>query len=283
MATAGEKKQGNSFWSLRRKKKKEIQEVRNEERVLGRKTPFYVREAYKTLRTNLMFSLPADKSRVILVTSAGVGEGKTTSSLNAAISFAATGAKVCLIDCDLRRPNVARLCGEKGSPGLTNVLVKMNTLDEAIRKSKYQNLDIVFSGDMSPNPSELLASSGMKEVLKTLAERYEYVFVDTPPVNVVTDASVLAASASGVLLVANQQKASKNDVARAINQLNFVKAKILGILLNNAEIEDENGRKYRYSKYHRYGRYYGRYGRYYGRYYSKYYGYYMPGGDEKHD
>ncbi len=282
MGAATEKKE-NNFWRLRRKKKKEIQEVRNEERVLGSRTPFYVREAYKTLRTNLMFSLPADQSRVILVTSAGVGEGKTTSSLNTAISFAATGAKVCLVDCDLRRPNVARLCGEKGSPGLTNVLVKMNTLDEAIRKSKYQNLDIIYSGDMSPNPSELLASSGMKEVLQTLAERYEYVFVDTPPVNVVTDASVLAASANGVLLVANQQKASKNDVAKAINQLNFVKAKILGILLNNAEIEDENGRKYRYSKYHRYGRYYSRYGRYYGRYYSKYYGYYMPGGVEKHD
>lgn len=280
MGAATTKKKENGFWNLRRKKKKQIQEVRNEERVLGPKTPFYVREAYKTLRTNLMFSLPADQSRVILVTSAGVGEGKTTSSLNVAISFAATGAKVCLVDCDLRRPNVARLCGEKGSPGLTNVLVKMNSLDEVIRKSKYDNLDIVFSGDVSPNPSELLASSGMKDVLQILAERYDYVFIDTPPVNVVTDASVLAASASGVLFVANQQKASKNDVAKAINQLNFVKAKILGILLNNAEIEDENGRKYRYSKYRysRYGRYYGGY---YGRHYSKYYGSYMPGGEEQ--
>ncbi len=280
MATTETKEQKKTLFGIERKKrKKEKQEVRNEERILGKKTPFYVREAYKTLRTNLMFSLPVDQNRVVLITSAGVGEGKTTSSLNIAISFAATGAKVCLVDCDLRRPNVARLCGEKGSPGLTNVLIKMNRLDEAIRKSKFENLDIVFSGDISPNPSELLASNGMKEVLKELAERYEYVFIDTPPVNVVTDASVLAASASGVLLVANQEKASKNEVAKAINQLNFVKAKILGILLNNAEIEDENGRKYRYSRY-RYSRYYGRY---YDRYYGKYYSYYAPSGEEKND
>lgn len=270
----------NGFWNLRRKKKKEIQEVRNEERVLNEKTPFYVREAYKTLRTNLMFSMPADQRKVILVTSAGVGEGKTTSSLNIAISFAATGAKVCLVDCDLRRPNVARLCGEKGSPGLTNVLVKMNTLEEGIRKSKYPNLDIIYSGDMSPNPSELLASNSMKEVLEALAEQYDYVFVDTPPINVVTDAAVLVSSVSGVLLVANQQKASKNDVAKAVNQLNFVNAKIFGILLNNAEIEDENGRKYRYGRY-RYSRYGGYYGGYYGRHYSKYYGSYLPGGEDE--
>ncbi len=266
MGTTGAKKEKKVRFALNKRKQKEMQEVRSEERVLGEKTPFYVVEAYKTLRTNLMFSLPVDQKRVILVTSAGAGEGKSTSSLNTAISFAATGAKVCLVDCDLRRPNIARLCGEKGTPGLTNVLIKMNTLDEAIRKSKFENLDILYSGEISPNPSELLASDGMKKVLETLAERYEYVFIDTPPVNVVTDASVLVPSSNGVLLVTNQQKTSKSDLAKAINQLNFVKAKILGLLLNNMEMGNEKGGKSRY---------------YRNRYYGKYYRYYSSYGDEK--
>ena len=265
MGATGAKEEKKVRFGLNRRKQKEMQEVRVEERVLGEKTPFYVVEAYKTLRTNLMFSLPVDQKRVILITSAGAGEGKTTSSLNTAITFAATGAKVCLVDCDLRCPNVARLCGEKGSPGLTNVLIKMNTLDEAIRKSKFENLDILYSGEISPNPSELLASDGMKEVLETLAERYEYVFIDTPPVNVVTDASVLVPSSNGVLLVTNQQTTAKSDLTRAINQLSFVKAKILGILLNNVEMGNEKGGRYRYNR-RRYSRYYGRYYRYYSSY-----------------
>lgn len=253
------KKLGKHFLKLEKK-----QEMRDEDRVLSDKASFFIKEAYKALRTNLIFSLPSEDKKVILVTSSGMSEGKTTSCLNTAISFAQTGAKVCVVDCDMRKPNMARLCETKGSPGLSNVLAHINEMDEVIRKSKYNNLDFIFSGDIPPNPAELLVSGGMETLVNTLAERYDYVFIDTPPINVVTDASLLAGLASGVVLVVNQQKTSKTEVAKAVSQLEFVHAKILGVLLNSVKT-DSGATKYR--RYGRYGKYgYGRYG--YGHYYE---------------
>ncbi len=223
--------------------------VKSEELVLSETTPFLVREAYKALRTNLIFSLPEAHCKIILVTSSGAAEGKTTSCINMAITFAATGAKVCVVDCDLRKPKIARLCKEKGTPGLSNVLVNLNRLEDVIRKGKYENLDFIFSGDIPPNPAELLVSSNMDAVLQALAERYDYVFIDTPPVNVVTDTSLLVSRASGVLLVVNQQKTSKAELAKAIGQLEFVKARIFGVLLNEVKVEKQR-RGSRYSRYY---------------------------------
>lgn len=224
---------------------KKSQPVRDQDRVISKDTPFFVRESYKALRTNLNFSLPADKKKIILVTSAGASEGKTTNCLNTAITFAETGAKVCVVDCDLRKPNIARLNMEKGTPGLSNVLVKLNKLEDVIRKSKYENLEFVYSGDIPPNPAELLESKEMENVLNRLSEMYDYVFVDTPPVNVVTDASLIARLAGGVLLVVNQHKTTRSELGKAIAQLEFVQAKILGILFNGVKSE-KKGRGYKY-------------------------------------
>lgn len=267
---------------MRRNKKKELAQLQDSQgRVIFEEAPFNVREAYKALRTNLIFSLPEEGGKVILLTSANPGEGKSTNCLNVAIAFAETGAKVCIVDCDLRKPNVARLMRQKGSPGLTNVLVHLNTIDEVVVESKYENLDCVYSGDIPPDPTELLASPQMDKVLEYLRDKYDYVFIDTPPVNVVTDASLLAGKASGVVVVARYGSTGKKEFSEAIQQLNFVKAKILGALMNCTEPEGRKryGKRYGH-KYYRRGYGYG-YGYGYGQGYaygygqnSKYYSHY---------
>ena len=121
-------------------------------RVLNEKSSFHVKEAYKALRTNILFAIPNEKTKRIIVTSALAGEGKSTNCLNLAISFAQTGAKVLLIDCDLRKPSVANLLDIQSSPGLSNVLASLNTVDSVIVHTEYANLDAIPSGDMTPNP-----------------------------------------------------------------------------------------------------------------------------------
>ncbi len=221
-------------------------------KILSEQSQFFVKEAYKALRTNLIFSLTETGGKVILVTSAGASEGKSTSCLNLAITFADMGAKVCVLDCDLRKPSIARLCEEKGTPGLSNVLVNLKQLPEVIRKSKYNNLDVIYSGEIPPNPAELLASNKMENVLKELAEQYDYVFVDTPPVNVATDASVIAVKANGVLLVVRQGQTANDELAEAVQQLELVKARIIGMLFNDTKITaSKKGRYMRKDYYYR--------------------------------
>jgi len=160
-------------------------------KVLNEKSSFHVKEAYKALRTNIVFSIPHDGAKKIIVTSALAGEGKSTNCLNLAISFAQTGAKVLIIDCDLRKPNVANLLNIAPTPGLSNVLANLNTVDSVIVHSDYANLDVIPSGDMPPNPAELLGSATMRDTLDKLSDLYEYIFLDTSPVNIVTDAAVI--------------------------------------------------------------------------------------------
>ena len=238
---------------------KKVEEGTPSEKILSEHSRFFVKEAYKALRTNLIFSLTETGGKVILITSSGAAEGKSTSCLNLAITFADMGAKVCVVDCDLRKPSISRLCEEKGSPGLSNVLVNLNKLPEVIRKSKYNNMDVIYSGEIPPNPAELLSSNKMEEVLRELAQQYDYVFVDTPPVNVATDASLLAVKANGVLLVVRQGKTTNDELAEAIQQLEFVKARIIGMLFNDTKItSNKKGRymrkDYYYKNYYSYTR-----------------------------
>ncbi len=223
------------------------------EKILSKNSSFFVKEAYKALRTNLIFSLTEEGGKLIVVTSSNASEGKSTNCLNTAITFAELGARVCVVDCDLRKPNVARLCRAKGSPGLSNVLVNLNTLSDVVHKNVYPNLDIIYSGDIPPNPAELLVTDKMDEVLKELSETYDYVFLDTPPVIVATDSSLLASKASGVLLVVRQGKTDRDDLAETVQQLQFVKAKILGVLFNDVDFSTGKKRGYK-------GRYYSQYG-----------------------
>lgn len=216
----------NSFMNTRRQ-------------ILNKNSSFVVQEAYKTLRTNVRFFLRGEGCRKICITSGAAGEGKSITLLNLAISVAEAGQKVLLIDADLRRPALARLLVEKATPGLSNVLADLVPVEEVVRKEMYPNLDIILSGDVPPNPSELLGGDRMKELIDTMAQKYDYILVDTPPVNVVSDACIVANLLDGVLLLVRQGHSKKDAVKRAVANLRLTGAKPLGFVLNGAPLERE--------------------------------------------
>lgn len=247
----------------------EEKSLKASKKILTAESPFHIREAYKALRTNVLFSLPEQKCKKIIITSSYAGEGKSVNCLNLAISFGENGAKVLLIDCDLRRPNIARLLGKRPNTGLSNVLIGLNTDEEAITHSEYTNLDVIFSGDIPPNPSELLGSDKFTDLIEKLEKEYDYIFLDSPPVTVVSDAVVLSRCTTGVILIVRSRRTDKDAVSNTISQLEFAGAKIIGTVLNDTTPQ---GMSYKYNKSrysHGYGRYYKRY---YGRYYDRYYG-----------
>ena len=235
--------------------------------ILSADSNFFIREAYKTLRTNTMFALAGQEGcKIILVTSSLQGEGKSISALNLAISFAEAENRVLLIDCDLRRPKLARLLRKSSRVGLSNLLLDPSLLGEVLIPGGVDRLDVILSGDIPPNPSELLGSARMESLLAHLRKRYDYVILDTPPVNMVTDAVVLASKSDGVLFVVRAGQSERGPVTHAVEQLEYAQAKLLGFILDDV---NGDGTRYGYGKYkyqyHKYSRYgYGRYGYGYG-------------------
>lgn len=205
--------------------------------ILSRNSNFAVQEAYKALRTNIRFFVRGGYCKKFCITSATAGEGKSITLLNLAISIAEDGHKVLLIDADMRRPAVARLLVEKAAPGLSNFLAGQEEVEACIRKDLYTNLDVLFSGDVPPNPSELLGSEKMQELIELMSLEYDYILVDTPPVNVVSDTCVVANLLDGVLFLARQGSANKDTVSQAVKKLQLTGAKLLGFILNGVTVE----------------------------------------------
>ena len=188
--------------------------------ILSEQSDFFIRESYKTLRTNVTFSLADETAcKVLIVTSAMQSEGKSITAINLAISYAEMNQRVLLVDCDLRRPKLARLLSMKGKVGLSNLLIQPELLGKAVRDSGVQNLDVILAGDVPPNPSELLGSSRMEKLIESLRENYDYIILDAPPVNMVTDACVLVPQSSGVLFVVRAGLSERGSVLRAVEQL----------------------------------------------------------------
>ncbi|MBO5340892.1 MAG: CpsD/CapB family tyrosine-protein kinase [Oscillospiraceae bacterium] len=226
--------------------------------LLSPKSDFFIREAYKTLRTNVSFALPDEEGcKVIVVTSSMQGEGKSITALNMAISHAMADRKVLLIDCDLRRPKLARLLQMGSKVGLSNLIVNPRLLDEAIKHTRLSGLDVILSGNVPPNPSELLGSGRMDALLEQLKEHYDYIFLDSPPVNMVTDAVVLAPKSDGVIFLVRAGRSERGAVVHAVEQLEYAKAKILGFVLNGVDVQRARYgyRKGHYRRYFRYGKY----------------------------
>ena len=222
--------------------------VNQRRNILTNHSSFHVQEAYKALRTNVRFSLSGNGCRKLCITSCAAGEGKSITILNLAISFAQTGQKVLLIDGDMRRPSLAKLLIEKPAPGLSNYLAGLNSENDVIRKEVYSNLDIILSGEIPPNPSELLGSDNMQKLLDTMSKRYDYILVDLPPVGVVADACVIANSLDGVLFLVRQNSTERDAVANSVKQLELSGAKLLGFVLNGAQSDGKSyNDQYRYS------------------------------------
>lgn len=227
------KEQGNGYMVQRRQ-------------ILNKNSNFIVQEAYKSLRTNIRFLLRNNGCKKFCITSAVAGEGKSITLLNLAISIAETGKKVLLIDADLRRPAQARLLVENPTPGLSNVLAGLVSAEEAVRKELYPNLDILFSGDVPPNPSEILSNPKMEELIEQMSSQYDYILVDTPPVNIVSDSCIVANLLDGVLLLVWQDRSRRDAVKRAVRNLQLTGVKILGFVFNGVKTKNDKSYGYYY-------------------------------------
>ncbi len=198
----------------------------------------HISESYKNVRANLMFALAGkktDTAKILMFTSAEQGDGKTTTCLNLAAAFADSGAKVLVVDADLRRPRLERyVYSEKKRKGLSDVLGGFTELSKAIVHPKQYNFDCLFSGSIPPNPSELMMLETVEELFQEMAKDYDYIFVDTPPVGIVSETLYLTQFMTGVIMVAKKRKTHMKKVHDAVSSLNFAKANILGFVLNGS-------------------------------------------------
>ena len=245
-------------WNLFSRKKKHSPEQWDVRTMFGPYLSFAATEAYKLLRTNLMFSFPDEGAgHVIGITSAVQSEGKSSTACNTAYALAEAGCRVLLLEADQRRPTVASKLGLAKTPGLTNFLVSRGDYREGIQNPFHATkLDVLTSGDIPPNPSELLASNRMAKVVEQLKSDYDYIVMDLPPVTAVSDAIAVSKFLDGVVMVVRAGASDQLMLAEAIRQLEMVDVSILGFVYRDG---DASGKKYgkRYQK--KYYKYYNAY------------------------
>lgn len=191
-------------------------------------------EAYKTLRTNVQYSSISKKIKTLLVTSADSKDGKSTVCSNLGVTFSQNGQSVIILDCDFRKPSIHKFFNISNSAGITDILLGEEKLEETIQHYN-SNTDILTAGNIPPNPSEILGSQSMINLLSFLSERYDIVIIDSPPVGVVTDAQIISASVDGTLVVIRAEETKAKRVTEAVNLLKKVDANIIGMVLNEAQ------------------------------------------------
>jgi capsular exopolysaccharide synthesis family protein len=229
-----------------------------------------VTEAYRNIRTSLyFFAAPPEDMKVLVITSAGPGEGKTTTASNLALVIAQSGKRVLLVDADFRRPMIHKVFGFDAKLGLSTVLAGASGLDESVQKLAHdgkvvEHLDILVGGPRPQNPAELLGSEGMKRFLDEARRKYDRIIIDTPPVLFVADATIASAASDGVILIVKAAKKSRSVAIKARERLEGVKARVLGGILNDVFVSRLG---YYYSYYYQHYPY----SRYYRDYYHSYY------------
>ena len=216
-----------------------------------------ISEAYRAIRTNIQFAGVDKPLKTIIVTSATPHEGKSTVIASLAIVLAQAGKKVLLIDCDFRNPTIHKLFGLTNT-GMTNFVATGEALEKIKQTVEQENLTIITAGPVPPNPSEILTSQKMSNLLDQLKQEYDYILLDTPPILPVTDAAALSHKTDGVLLVVASDEISPNEAKLAKNRLELAGANIIGCVLNKVDVAPHG---YGYGKYGGYG--YGNYGYYY--------------------
>ncbi|OCT10696.1 capsular biosynthesis protein [Paenibacillus pectinilyticus] len=205
-----------------------------------------ISEAYRALRTNIQFSSIDEELKVIMVTSAGPGEGKSTTLINLAVAYAQTDKKVLIIDGDLRKPTMHHTLRVSNRWGLTNLLTNQLSIQEVLQDTFIPNLHIISSGPIPPNPSEILASKKMLSVIEELKLQFDVILIDAPPAIAVTDSQIIATRADGVILVVNSDKTKRDAVLKAKQNLDNVRARILGVILNNVDRKNKDAYYYYY-------------------------------------
>lgn len=235
-----------------KKKSKRVFSSSNVESTLHKNLEFTAIEQYKLLRTNLRFTLPTDvKCPIIGVSSSVRGEGKSTTAVNLSYVLAENGKRVLLVDGDLRIPSIAKKMDMNCSPGLTDFLMNYENQQLSVFKSKLlDNWYILPSGNLPPNPSELLGSRRMEQIFSILADKFDYIIVDLPPVNVVSDALAISGLITGMIVVIREEYTSKKELEACFRQLKLSNVNVLGCVLNNTK--SDKGSYGRYKKYYKY-------------------------------
>ena len=237
------------------KKKNQPRSYDNNMSLIGPKLNFEGREAYNLLRTNLMFSTKRNdrNARVIGITSSVHGEGKSLTIINLAYSLAESGRKVILVECDLRLPTLRKKLGLPKSTGLSNLLAGINSESATLHKDVLiKNFDVVQAGDIPPNPSELLGSKQFAALIDNLAESYDVVLLDLPPIGEVSDALVASKVTDGLVVVARHDYTIASDLDYTLRQCELVGAKVIGFVYNGAMSKTKRY-KYGYGKKYKYG------------------------------
>ena len=229
-------------WSLFGKKKNKSAEAWNPKTMFGPNLNFAATEAYKLLRTNIVFSFSDEGAgRAIGVTSSVQGEGKSSTAVNTAYALSEAGYKVLLLEADLRRPSVGSKLGLARTPGVTNLLISRGDYKEALQRCELApKLDILVSGDIPPNPSELLASNRMTRLMDQLKQDYNYIVVDLPPVTVVSDPLAMSKNLDGAVVVVRGGVSDQQMLSEALRQLEMVNVPVLGFVYRD---NDASGKK----------------------------------------
>lgn len=228
--------------------------------IIGKKTPFVIIEAYKSARTNLMFSLATCDKKIIVFTSCSPKEGKSTSCINIAMTMAQMGSRVLMIDADLRKPTAHYYLNQNSKNGLSSILGGFCSVLDAINIDVKENLDLISAGPIPPNPAELLASQNMKQLLEYLSEQYDYIFIDTPPVNVVIDSQLMNDIVAGIVFVVKDGSTTHPEIEEALRNIELAHGKVLGFMKVGCGSKGSMGYKsykYSYKKYESYDYSYG--------------------------
>ncbi len=207
-----------------------------------------ISEQFRTLRTNILFTSSDKEIKRVMITSSEPGEGKSTVTANTATAFAQAGYKTVVIDADMRKPTQHKIFGVNNVIGLSTVISGQGELEQAIKPTEVENLHLITSGAVPPNPSELLGSLVMEDLLETLDQAYDIVIIDTAPILAVTDSKIVANLVDGSLLVVNANNRHREKVVDAKTELEKSEAKILGVVLNELDVKEEGSNYYYYAQ-----------------------------------
>ncbi len=237
---------------FKNEKKTTLFSTKKTQQTLHKNLGFLAKEQYRILRTNVLFTLPEDiKCPILGITSSIKGEGKSTTSINLSYVLAEQGYKVLLIDGDLRIPSLAKKLEIKSNPGLTDLLINNNIQTESFKSTISDNLYIVPSGEIPPNPSELLGSTRMKRVIESFKDCFDYIIVDLPPINLVTDAISISPLLTGLILVVRANYVTKNDLDQSFQQMKLANANVLGYVMTGRNETGKSYGKYKHSYYYK--------------------------------
>lgn len=234
----------------KKKRRGAAEKTRN---VINNDSKFAIVEGYKSARTSLVFSLVAENNPCVAVTSWSKGEGKSTATVNLSISFAKMGKKVLLIDTDLRRPNVHNLLKLRNTSGLSEVVGQFADFEDVVNREVVPCLDVLTSGAVPPNPSELIGSNAFTSFMNMVKNQYDYVILDTPPVGVVTDTLLLKEHIAGYVLIVREKATTHGDIERAVQAFELANSKVLGFLKVGCSLQERGkykGKNYGYYNYY---------------------------------